>query len=59
MSDRLDEIEARHAAIVCDDRIGPKRRAQYRAIHEDIPWLIARGRADAAVVEAARREGAA
>ena len=44
MSDieRLAEIEARHYSVTSEDRIGPKRHAQYVLLHEDMPWLLAR-----------------
>ena len=46
MSDleRLAKIEARHNSVTSEDRIGPKRHAQYVLLHEDMPWLLARVR---------------
>jgi len=63
MSDleRLAKIEARHNSVTSEDRIGPKRHAQYVLLHEDMPWLLARVREreaqvkrGAAVIDAAR-----
>lgn len=58
MSDleRLAKIEARHNSVTSEDRIGPKRHAQYVLLHEDMPWLLARVRereAQAEIAEAA------